>query len=184
MGCFPSSLGAQRDGYDKLSDTSQAYSGNSADSTVAQVNSNHREEPDGQDQSPCSPREAPVSPRTALAERLWARWHAFECPDLGNCAHSFNAVFANSPIRGSAPPSPASSSDYTLRGSKKTSPNRSSIGSQLFKIDQTTDSFSTMGNRTRREGIERPQVAMLRRTWSEPGYRPDASSTESPPHTA
>ncbi|KAF5680850.1 hypothetical protein FHETE_238 [Fusarium heterosporum] len=94
MGCFPSSLKAQQDGYDKLSDTSSAYSGGSADSIIGQLNFSHREEPTSQDQSLFSPHEGPSSPRTVLAERLWARWHAFECPDLANCIHSFGAIYA------------------------------------------------------------------------------------------
>ncbi|KAI6769557.1 hypothetical protein HG530_004186 [Fusarium avenaceum] len=93
MGCFPSTLKDQKDGHDKLSDTSSTHSDGKTDSTATQVNFNHRQESEDKGQAPNQPRDDPPSPRTAFAERLWAYWHETECPDIANCTHSFYAVY-------------------------------------------------------------------------------------------
>ncbi|KIL84444.1 hypothetical protein FAVG1_12234 [Fusarium avenaceum] len=84
MGCFPSTLKDQKDGHDKLSDTSSTHSSGKADSTTVQVNPNNRQESEDKGQAPNQPCDDPPSPRTAFAERLWAYWHETECPDFAN----------------------------------------------------------------------------------------------------
>lgn len=93
MGCFPSTLKDQKDGTDKLSDTSSTQSGGRTDSITAQVNFNHRQESEDKRQATNQPCDDPPSPRTAFAERLWAYWHETECLDIANCTHSFHVIY-------------------------------------------------------------------------------------------
>ncbi|KAF4963823.1 hypothetical protein FSARC_8183 [Fusarium sarcochroum] len=171
-----------------MSDTSSTYSGDSIDSTTAQVNFKHREEPQVWEQRVGTPpQETPSSPRTAFAERLWMRWHETECLDLANCIHSFDAVYTDSPMNypGQRPfRSSTSGSDYTLWGSKATNSSRTSTTRQAFEFDQGTDSAPPGGNHLVARRNRRPGAARLRRTWSDSGHRNVAPSIRSPPYTA
>ncbi|KAJ4271321.1 hypothetical protein NW762_000023 [Fusarium torreyae] len=176
-----------------MSDTSSTYSGDSIDSTIAQVNFNHREEPQIWDQHfETPPQETAPSPLAAFEERLWMRWHATECLDPANCAHSFDATYTDSPINHPGPRPfrsvstnfPTSGSDYTLWGSKATNSGRTSATREAFDFDQGADSFphgrnSFAARRNRKSG-----AAGLRHTFSDSSHRDVAPSTRSPPYTA
>ncbi|KAM0222776.1 hypothetical protein ACHAPQ_008905 [Fusarium lateritium] len=183
MGCFPSTLKAQKDIHDKLSDTSSTCSSSNADSITAQVDFNHRQESENQEQPLSQPQEESSSPRIAFADRLWAKWHETECSDLTNCTHSFHAIYTGSPTRCTVPLSSGSGSYYTLRGSK-TNSNRSSKNPQPFEFDARTSSISARRNRGTDGVRPSPPVAMLRRTWSESKCRTAVPLAKSPPHTA
>ncbi|KAM0253477.1 hypothetical protein ACHAP5_000506 [Fusarium lateritium] len=183
MGCFSSTLKAQKDVHDKLSDTSSTCSSSNADSTTAQADFNHRQESENQEQPLSQPREEPSSPRTAFAERLWTYWHETECSNLANCTHSFYATYTGSPTRCTAPISSSSGSHYTLRGSEANS-NRSSENPQPFEFDARTSSISARRNQGTDGVRPSPPVAMLRRTRSESKCQTAVPLAKSPSHTA
>ncbi|KAF5023132.1 hypothetical protein F66182_4827 [Fusarium sp. NRRL 66182] len=186
MGCLFSR--PRKEGYVQLSDASSTYSVNSVDSMIPQVDFNDREEPEHWEQPVLSPsQETLSSPRAAFAQHLWARWHEAECPDLANCNHSFEGEYLeyiDSPKYGPEPQSATSDSYYTLWGSQRPSPDRTSATRKAFAFGRDDDSLRSESSSLANLPNARLEATKLRRTWTGSGQRNAAPRTRSPPYSA